>query len=90
MIQKKAVKSTLFSKFQKGLKVVIAAEIAAFLGSYCVWLRMNRDQEFRGYINDKFPYLLEGFYKIGEIFDKDSLARLRQIDSAAFEVKKSK
>lgn len=46
--------------------------------------------EFRGYISDKFPYLLEGFYKIGEIFDKDSLARLRQIDSAAFEVKKSK
>lgn len=44
MIQKKAVKTTLFSKFQKGLKVVIAAEIAAFLGSYCVWLRMNRDQ----------------------------------------------
>lgn len=46
--------------------------------------------EFRGYIHDKFPYLLEGFYKIGEIFDKDALARLRQVDSAAFETKRSK
>lgn len=44
MIQKKIVTPSLFSKFQKGLKVAIAAEIAAFLGSYCVWLRMNRDQ----------------------------------------------
>lgn len=45
--------------------------------------------EFRGYISEKFPFLLEGFYQIGEIFDKESLARLRQIDRAVFEVKKS-
>lgn len=43
MIQKVAKKS-VFSKFRTGFKVVIVAEIAAFLCSYGVWYRMNRDQ----------------------------------------------
>lgn len=37
-----------------------------------------------------FPYVLEGFYKFGEVFDKDALARLRTVDSAVFETKKDK
>lgn len=35
-----------------------------------------------------FPFALEGFYKFGEIFDKDALARIRSTDSAVFAVKK--
>lgn len=41
---KKAITPTFFSRFQKGVKIVIFAEIFAFLGSYSVWFRMNRDQ----------------------------------------------
>lgn len=40
----KAAKPGLFKKFQTGVKVVIVFEIVGFLGSYGVWLRMNRDQ----------------------------------------------
>lgn len=43
MIQLKAKKSA-FSGFKTGIKVVIVAEIAGFLGSYAVWYRLNRDQ----------------------------------------------
>lgn len=34
------------------------------------------------------PFVLEGFYKFGEVFDKDALARVRATDSAVFAVKK--
>lgn len=44
MIQKKTGKPTIFSRFQTGVKIVIFAEILGFLGSYAVWVRMNRDQ----------------------------------------------
>lgn len=40
--------------------------------------------EFRKYIGEKFPSVLEGFYRIGELFDKDALARLRESDSETF------
>lgn len=46
--------------------------------------------EFRRYIHEKFPSVLEGFYQIGEIFDKDALSRLRAVDATVFEVKKTK
>ncbi|XP_031617302.1 uncharacterized protein LOC116337115 [Contarinia nasturtii] len=89
MIQKSA-KPAIFKRFQGGLKIFLFVETIAFFGSYGVWFRMNRDQAFRGYIGEKFPSILEGFYRIGEIFDKDALARLREADSATFAVKKSK
>lgn len=44
MIQKIAKQSTFFSRFKTGVKIVVALETAAFLGSYYVWYRMNRDQ----------------------------------------------
>lgn len=45
--------------------------------------------EFRGYINEHFPILLEGFYKLGETFDPSSLEYLRKIDAEYFAVQKS-
>lgn len=88
MIQKVAKTSTFFSRFKTGVKIVVAIETAAFLSSYYVWYRMNRDQDFRRYMHVNFPIVLEGFYKFGEVFDKDALARVRTYDSAVFEAKK--
>lgn len=44
--------------------------------------------EFRRYMNEKYPSILEGFYKFGEFFDKDALAHIREVDLATFEAKK--
>lgn len=44
MIQKIAKQSSFFSRFKTGVKIVVVLETAAFLGSYYVWHRMNRDQ----------------------------------------------
>lgn len=43
-----------------------------------------RFPEFRGYINNNFPSLLEVFYKTGEFFDPDAVKRLRDIDTAVW------
>lgn len=45
--------------------------------------------EFRRYFSEKYPSILEGFYQLGELFDKDALARLRQRDLEVFEVKRN-
>lgn len=41
-------------------------------------------------MHNNFPFVLEGFYKIGEVFDKEALQRVRKIDLEVFEVKKDK
>lgn len=41
-------------------KLVVYAEIACFIGSYLVWKRMNDSQEFRFYMSNNFPTILEG------------------------------
>lgn len=55
MIQKVAKKSTFFSRFKTGVKIVVVIETAAFLGSYYVWHRLNRDQ---GKIKEKHEFFL--------------------------------
>lgn len=64
------------------VKLFLGVEIGIFLGSYYVWRRMNRSQDFRQYMNDKYPSILEGYYKIGETFDKNN--KMRQFDSACW------
>ncbi|XP_072027362.1 protein CEBPZOS-like [Amphiura filiformis] len=51
----------------KGTKLFIYAEVALIGGSYLVWRRMNRNQEFRKYMHEKYPYILEVFYKTAEL-----------------------
>lgn len=51
----KASKPKLFKRFQTGIKALIVFEIVGFLGSYGVWIRMNRDQG----IYEKHEYFME-------------------------------
>ena len=48
------------------LKPVIYFELAFLVGSYLVWKRMNSSQEFRFYMRNNYPNILEGYYLIGE------------------------
>lgn len=41
--------------------------------------------DFRFYMNENFPIVLESFYKLGEFTNKESIERLRTIDEAVFE-----
>lgn len=43
--------------------------------------------EFRYYMHINCPYILESFYKFGELYDRDGIQRVRHIDSTVFEVK---
>ncbi|KAF7998203.1 hypothetical protein HCN44_009601 [Aphidius gifuensis] len=49
--------------------------IKTFGVTYIVWRRMNRSQDFRFYMNENFPSILEGYYKIGETISSDTSIR---------------
>jgi hypothetical protein len=48
------------------LKGFILFEITAFIGSYLVWKKLNNSQNFRYLMSKKAPFILEGYYQIGE------------------------
>ncbi|EDW11096.1 protein CEBPZOS [Drosophila mojavensis] len=55
-------------RFIKGsAKTLFVLEAVCFAASYGLYYRMNTDRDFRRYINEKYPYALEYYYKIGEI-----------------------
>lgn len=66
-----------------GIKIFIAAELAALIGSYAIWRRLNHSREFRKEVRDRFPSILEGYYYIGEKLDPTS--NIRSLDSAYWE-----
>lgn len=51
---------------KKLFKSFIYFEIALFAGSYLTWKRMNESQEFRLFMKNNFPSVLEG--KLFETF----------------------
>lgn len=73
---KKASKRTFFATFGAAL---IAAEVAGFLGSYFVWSKLNREQDFRLKCHQKFPMVLQAYYKFGEQIDSGNM-RIREFD----------
>lgn len=46
--------------FKSLVKPVIVIEVALFLGSYALWKSMNQSQEFRFYMKNNYPSILEG------------------------------
>ena len=72
--------------FPKLFKVFLAAEIVAIAGSYFVWNRMNRSRSFRKTVLEKFPYILEGYYSLGEKLD--STNNIRELDSQFWDYEK--
>jgi len=57
---------------------VIAMEAATVLGTYLVWRRLNRDQEFRFTAFQSFPPALELYYQIGETIEPEN--KIREYD----------
>ncbi|XP_055370956.1 uncharacterized protein LOC129605304 [Condylostylus longicornis] len=68
----------VFWKFIKGsAKTLFVIEAVCFAVSYGIYYRMNTNRDFRLYINNNFPVLLDGYYKLGEFFGE---SKQRQID----------
>lgn len=44
------------------VKGILLLEIGVFVGSYILWKRMNDSQEFRHFLNQNLPSVLEGNY----------------------------
>lgn len=63
----------------KGAAALFVAEAAGFVGCYWVWTKLNSDREFRNTIRHKYPFVLDYYYKFGEVLG-DSKARQLDYD----------
>ncbi|KAK0080216.1 hypothetical protein PV325_000291, partial [Microctonus aethiopoides] len=66
-------------------KYFLLFELTLFSCSYLLYRRMNRSQEFRYYMHNNYPTVLEGYYKIGETISQSKI--IRETDLMAFEKK---
>lgn len=65
---KKIPKPTIWRFVKTSAKTLFVIEAVLFACSYGIYYRMNTNRDFRQYMNDNFPYFLEGFYTVGELF----------------------
>lgn len=71
-----------FWKFiKRSATALFAIEAVCFAVSYGVWHRMNTNSEFRHYMSQNYPIVLESYYKFGELLGNN---RAREIDSAVW------
>ncbi|XP_074038195.1 protein CEBPZOS isoform X1 [Leptinotarsa decemlineata] len=67
---------------KRGAITLFVIEAACFAGSYFIWQRVNTEREYRKYLHDNYPSILELYYKTGETLDP--LNRVRQSDQACW------
>lgn len=80
-----------FKFLKKTATVLFVAESLAFAGSYFLWYKLNTDRDTRHYYHENYPFVLEGYYKVGEFFDsKKEIARTRQLDLAVWSAQSPK
>ncbi|CAB0035690.1 unnamed protein product [Trichogramma brassicae] len=79
MLVKRPSRSKPWIKF---MKYLIAAEVVVCANCYLVWRQLNHSQDFRFYFHQKFPRILDYFYSIGELQNKNY--KVRQLDEAAW------
>ncbi|XP_055636988.1 uncharacterized protein LOC129775855 [Toxorhynchites rutilus septentrionalis] len=60
---------------KKTATILIAVEAIAFAVSYAGWYRLNTNRDFRYYINENYPLILESYYQVGEFFSSDQSIR---------------
>lgn len=72
MLRSPRKQSGLGTRLFKGFLIV---EIAGFFGAFYLWNRMNRSQDFRKYMRNNYPYILDSFYNIGEKLDQTYCTR---------------
>ncbi|XP_053665748.1 uncharacterized protein LOC128714891 [Anopheles marshallii] len=74
MLHKKARPG--FVKFIKtSAKTLIVVEAILFAVSYGGWHRLNTNREFRYYVKENYPSILEAYYQLGETFGGDKSIR---------------
>lgn len=73
-------------KFPGLVKGFIAFEILAAGGSYLIWRNLNTSRNFRKLMHEEFPFVLEGYYSLGEKFD--STNNIRSLDSQCWQFEK--
>ncbi|ETN60678.1 hypothetical protein AND_007701 [Anopheles darlingi] len=56
-------------------KTLIVVEAILFAVSYAGWYRLNTNREFRYYVKENYPSVLEAYYQIGETFSGDTSIR---------------
>ncbi|CAH3014354.1 unnamed protein product [Porites evermanni] len=55
------------TNFRKFVKAAIVGEVVLCLGAYRVWHQMNTSRDYRKWMNENYPSILEAFYKTAEI-----------------------
>ncbi|XP_075154121.1 protein CEBPZOS [Haematobia irritans] len=79
---------SVFWKFVKGsAKTLFVVEAVCFAASYAVYYRMNTNREFRQYVNQNYPFVLDYYYKLGEVLGNSNL---REIDSTIWRTQQKK
>uniref|UniRef100_A0A2M3ZB26 Uncharacterized protein n=1 Tax=Anopheles braziliensis TaxID=58242 RepID=A0A2M3ZB26_9DIPT len=56
-------------------KTLIVVEAILFAVSYAGWYRLNTNREFRYYVKENYPSILEAYYQIGESISGDTSIR---------------
>lgn len=78
---KKTPKSQFIKYVRGGAKVIFVAEAVLFAVSYGIWYRMNTSRDFRLYMHNNCSWILNGYYKIGEMLPSDSKScQIRELD----------
>lgn len=83
----KSIKRTYWKFVKSSAKVLFVVEVFLFAGSYGVYHRMNTNREFRRYVNENYPFVLDYYYKVGEVIGNSNL---RQIDAARWRSEETK
>lgn len=83
----KTRKSNIWNFVKGSAKTLFVIEAVCFAASYGIYYRMNTNRDFRQYMNENFPYVLNYYYKIGEVLGN---SHLRGIDSAIWTAKNKK
>uniref|UniRef100_A0A182JSZ4 Protein CEBPZOS n=1 Tax=Anopheles christyi TaxID=43041 RepID=A0A182JSZ4_9DIPT len=74
MLQKKARPG--YKKIIKtSAKTLIVVEALLFAVSYAGWYRLNTNREFRYYVKENYPSILEAYYQLGETLGSDKTIR---------------
>uniref|UniRef100_A0A2M4AUA6 Uncharacterized protein n=1 Tax=Anopheles triannulatus TaxID=58253 RepID=A0A2M4AUA6_9DIPT len=56
-------------------KTLIVIEAILFAVSYAGWYRLNTNREFRYYVKENYPSVLEAYYQLGETISGDTSIR---------------
>ncbi|XP_041986435.1 protein CEBPZOS [Aricia agestis] len=48
-------------------KTIFVAEVVGFAFSYGIWYKLNTERDFRLYMHKNLNWVLEGYYRLGEV-----------------------